>query len=99
MSFGACFLCGIDRSLLDHAVQIQGPVIGLGLFSSRYFCPGDCHFVCSVVSKECAYDCFWQIYIQRQLVPRGIVIEIRNVCLFFVSKTYELRTLSQFYIL
>lgn len=57
MSWGDCFLCWIHSSLYDYVVtQIQDTVTGLGLFSSKYFCPGDCHFVCAVIVNECACD-------------------------------------------
>ncbi|KAG5213204.1 hypothetical protein JEQ12_008990 [Ovis aries] len=61
-----------------------------------YFRPDDCHFECSVVFKECAYDSIRQICVQRQLVPNGIVIEIIQkswmkclLILFFVSKATD----------
>lgn len=91
------FFDWIDSFSHDHVViQIQDAVIGLGLFSSRYFCPDDCHFECSVVFKECAYDSIRQICVQRQLVPSGIVIEIIQkswmkclLILFFVFKATD----------
>lgn len=91
------FFGWIDSFLHDHVViQIQDAVIGLGLFSSRYFRPDDCHFECSVVFKECAYDSIRQICVQRQLVPNGIIIEIIQkswmkclLILFFVSKATD----------
>lgn len=89
-----CFLCWINRSLYEHVVtQIQDTVIGRGLFSSRYFCPGDCYFMCSVIINDCACDSIRKICVQRQLVPRerdiGIINQISWIkCLFilFVSE-------------
>lgn len=93
---GGCFLCWINSFLYDPVVtQIQDTVIGLGLFSSKYSCPGDCYFVCSIIVNECACDPIRQICVQRQLVPRGIgaINQISwikcSLILFSISKTVD----------
>ena len=111
MSWGDCFLCWINNFLdADVVIHIQDTVIGRGLFSSRYFCPGDCYLVCSVVVNECVCDSIREICVEWQLVPRerdiGIINQISWIkcllILFFVSETVDnifAPSLSQFLIL
>ncbi|KAI4589072.1 hypothetical protein MJG53_003480 [Ovis ammon polii x Ovis aries] len=87
---------GSTVSLPPVVFALMRLIIHSSFLCARYFRPDDCHFECSVVFKECAYDSIRQICVQRQLVPNGIVIEIIQkswmkclLILFFVSKATD----------